>query len=389
MLSILKNKLLLITYLMTVLYALHYAIPVYATSSYLHQYFGSQAVSGIYMLGSILALLCSVKIAKTVKKFHASRYAIGVALAEMITVIWFGYTENLFLLAALFIIHFALQTLLFVSLNIFMESFSLHTNIGSIRGLFLAVFHVGILISPVIGGYILSVSSFSVLYLISALTLIPYLFLVSKYLSHVKEPAYHSINLLEALTKTLRNKNLRGAFVAKFMVEAFYAVMVIYSPLYLTTLGVPLTAYLSFIIPVALVPLVLLPYELGLLADKKYGEKEMLLIGLLLLTVTSFICVILTTSNILVWALVLFISRIGASFVDTMTFTYYFKKIGPEDPSFTALFINTYSMATIVVGAIGVAVSSFLVERPQLMFIILGCAILWSVTLVLPMKDTR
>lgn len=387
--SILRNRLLVVTYLMTFLYALHYAIPVYATSSYLHKFFSSSTVSLSYVAGSLLALIASVQIAKSIKKYHTYRFTMGVAILEMIVVALFGLTENIYLLPALFVAHFALQSLLFVSLNVFMESFSSHANVGSIRGLFLAVFHVGILISPVIGGYILSVSTFATLYVVAALVLFPYLFLVHHYLGHIKDPAYHTINLVEALRKALRNRNIRGAVVAKFLVECFYAVMVIYSPLYLATLGIPLTTYLGFIIPIALIPLVILPYELGYLADTKYGEKEMLIIGLLILTVTTFICVLLTTSSILIWALVLLISRVGASLVDTMAFTYYFKKIGPEDPSFTALFVNMYSLAIIITGAVGVIISPLLVERPQLMFVVLGVALAWGVTAVLPMKDTR
>ncbi|MBP6888364.1 MAG: MFS transporter [Candidatus Pacebacteria bacterium] len=387
--SILKNRLLLVTYLMTFLYALHYAIPVYATSSYLHKFFSSSTVSAAYVIGSLFALFASIHIAKSIKKYHTYRFTMGVALLEIAVIALFGLTEVTELLLPLFIIHFALQALLFVSLNVFMESFSAHANVGSIRGLFLAVLHVGILVSPIIGGYILAVSSFAVLYCVSALVLIPYLFLVHHYLGHIKDPAYHTVNLFDALRKALKNKNLRAAVIAKFLVECFYAVMVIYSPLYLATLGIPLTTYLGFIIPIALIPLVVLPYELGFLADTKYGEKEMLLIGLLLLTVTTFICVLLTTSSILIWALVLLVSRIGASLVDTMAYTYYFKKIGPEDPSFTALFINMTSVGVIATGAVGVGISPFLVERPQLMFVILGCAIAWGVTVVLPMKDTR
>ena len=136
-------------------------------------------------------------------------------------------------------------------------------------------------------------------------------------------------------------------------------------------------------------PLVILPYELGLLADKKFGEKEMLIIGLLILTITTFICVIITTKDIRVWTLLLLISRIGASFVETMAFSTYFKKTDVQDPSLTALFINMNGVGTLIVGTTGVIVAPFLGERPQLMFIILGCAILWSISYALPMRDTR
>lgn len=374
---------------MTFLYALHYAIPLYATSSYLHKYFNSSIVSAVYVLGSVLSLIASFHIAKSIKRFHTYEFTFGVAIAEIIVVTLFGHTENPYLLPIFFVTHFVLQTLLYICLNIFIESFSAHAKIGSIRGLFLAVLNLGILVSPLIGGFILSVSSFATLYTVASLLLIPYLFFLHKYLSHIKEPAYHELNLIEAATKAMKNVNIRAALIGEFTVQSFYSVMVIYSPIYLTAIGVPLTSYLGIILPLALLPLVILPYELGFLADKKFGEKEMLIIGLLILTVATFTCVILTTNDIRIWTLVFLVSRVGASFIETMSFSYYFKKVGNDDPSLTALFVNMYAVSTLVVGTVGVIVAPFLGERPQLMFLILGCAILWSISYVLPMKDTR
>ena len=387
--SILRNKLLLVTYGMTFLYALHYAIPLYATSSYLHTYFNSSIVSATYVAGSLLALIASLSLAKSIKRFHTYQFTFAVAFAEIVAITLFGHTENPYLLPIFFIIHYVLQVLLYICLNIFIESFSAHAKIGSIRGLFLAILSLGILISPMIGGVILSVSSFASLYTVAGLVLIPYLFFLHKYLQHIKEPAYYEVDIFSTITKAFRNKNLRAAIIAEFVVHAFYAVMIIYSPLYLSTLGIPLTSYLTIILPLALLPLVILPYELGLLADRKFGEKEMLIIGLLILTVTTFLCVIVTTNDIRVWVLLLLVSRIGASFVETMAFSYYFKKVGSEDPSLTALFINMAGASTLVVATVGVLVAPFLGDRPQLMFVILGCGILWSIAYVLPMKDTR
>lgn len=389
--AILRNKLLLATYAMTFLYALHYAIPLYATSSYLHKYFNSSIVSAIYVIGSVLGLLASLRVARSIKQFHTYNFTFGIALAEIIVVALFGNTENQYLLPIFFIIHFMLQTLLFICLNVFIESFSAHANTGSIRGFFLAILNLGIIISPLIGGKILALShgSFSALYTISALILVPYLYFLYKYLHHVKEPAYHEVDVITAGVKAFKNKNLRAVIIAELVLEAFYAVMIIYSPLYLALVGVSLTSYLTIILPIALLPLVILPYELGLLADTKFGEKEMLIIGLLTLTVTVFLCVVITTSDIRVWTILFLVSRIGASFVETMAFSYYFKKVDKEDPSLTALFINMRGLATLLVGTIGIIIAPFIGDRPQLMFIILGCAILWSISYVLPMKDTR
>ena len=387
--SILRNKLLVVTYAMTFLYALHYAIPLYATSSYLHKYFSSSIVSATYAVGSFLALLASLSLSKSIKRFHTYNFTFGLALAEITVVTLFGHTQNPYLLPVFFVIHYMLQTLLYICLNIFIESFSTHAKTGSIRGLFLAILSLGILVAPMIGGTILKVSSFSTLYTVAAFMLIPYLYFLHRFLYHIKEPAYHSVEVISTLRKAWRDKNLRAAIIAELVVQSFYAVMIIYSPIYLTSLGVPLTSYLTIILPLALLPLVILPYELGLLADRKFGEKEMLIIGLLILIVTTFLCVIVTSPDIRVWVLILLVSRIGAAFVETMAFSYYFKKSDTQDPSLTALFINMHGASTLIVSTVGFLVAPFLVTRPQLMFVILGCAIVWSISYVLPMRDTR
>jgi MFS family permease len=387
--AIIKNKLLVVTYLLTILYALHYGIPLYATSSYLHQYFNSSWVSALYMLGSFAALIGSMSVARYMRKFHSYGFTAAVVVAEIITVIAFGITQNPFFIGLFFAAHFLLQTLLYICLNVFIESFSKHAETGSIRGLFLTLLNIGILVSPIIGGVILSLSSFTMLYTVSALMLIPFLILLKIYLYHIDEPAYERINMLQALRSAWGNRNIRAALIAEFVVQCFYAVMIIYSPLYLATLGIPLTTYLGVILPFALIPLVVLPYELGYLADKKWGEKELMIGGLLVLALTVFLCVVVKSPNPTVWMLIFLLSRIGAACVETMAFAYYFKKVGPEDASLTAVFTNTLSAATITVGALGAAIGPFLVERPQLMFVILGIGILWSVSYVLPMRDTR
>lgn len=387
--GLIKNKLLIVTYLLTILYALHYGIPLYATSSFLHQYYGSSIVSMLYMIGSFAALFGSIHISRYMRKFHTYSFMAGLVIGEIVVTTAFGLSQSPLLIGVFFVLHFLLQTLLYICLNIYIESFSKHADTGSIRGLFLTLLNVGILISPVIGGAILTLYSFPALYIIASLLLLPFMVLTRTYLYHIEEPVYERLDMFQAFRQAWKNKNLRAALVAEFIVQCFYAVMIIYSPIYLATIGIPLTVYMTIIIPFALTPLVILPYELGLLADTKWGEKELLIGGLLILALTTFLCVIVRTPDTTLWILILIASRVGAACVETMAFAYFFKKISPEEASLTALFSNTLPVATITIGGIGILVGPLLVERPQLMFIILGCMILWSISYVLPMKDTR
>lgn len=385
--AILRNKLLLVTYALTILYALHYAIPLYATSSFLHTYFNSGYVSGLYVISSIATLLASLTITKSIKRFHTYGFTFFLVIAEIFATITFAITDNLFIIGLFFIIHTVLQAFLYICLNIFIESFSKHTETGSIRGLFLALLNGGILVSPIIGGTILAHSSFQILYIIASLTLIPFLYFLHKYLIHIKEPAYKSVDIVNALKIVTRNKNLKSIFITDLVVESFYATMIIYSPLYLVTLGIPLTVYLSYILPIALIPLVILPYEIGLFADNRHSEKNILIVGMLIMAVTTFLCVLLTDNDPRTWAILLLVSRIGTSLAETMAYTYFFKKIGPEDASLTALFMNIRGIAIILVGSIGFIFAPLLVNRPQLMFIILGCVILWGISHALKMQE--
>jgi protein-disulfide isomerase len=193
----------------------------------------------------------------------------------------------------------------------------------------------------------------------------------------------------DTLNKESADAEASGALVAMFLLESFYAVMVIYSPIYITSLGIPLAVYLSVIMPIALIPLILLPYELGRLADKRYGEKEILIIGLLVMVLSLLAIIVTESSNVLVWVGILLFSRIGAACTETMIFTYFFKKVDAEDVSLTALFGNIRSLATISIAALGVLVSPILVSYPGLMFLLLALMILYGITYIIPIKDTR
>jgi hypothetical protein len=110
----------------------------------------------------------------------------------------FGLTQNPYLLGLFFITHFLLQHFSMSVLNVFIESFSKHAETGSIRGLFLVLLNIGVLISPLIAGPSFRIASFSALYIVSALMLIPFVFLVRIYLYHIEEPAYDQVDMMQA-----------------------------------------------------------------------------------------------------------------------------------------------------------------------------------------------
>lgn len=384
-----RNKLLIATYVMTMLYALHYGIPLYATSSYLNTFFNSSIVGMLFLIGSVCTLLASLHFTKYLRRFHTYRFIMTIVISEIIATLIFALSTNTYLTAVAFIVHFFLQALIIIVLNLFVETFTSHTETGLVRGIFLTLLNLGILIAPFIGGAVLGLFGFKAVYIVASLLLIPFIFFLRRFMSHLPDPKYHSIDVPSAFRKAMENRNLRGALVSIFLLECFYAVMVIYLPLYITSLGIPLTTYLTAIVPIALIPLVILPYELGLVADKKLGEKELLIFGLLITAASLLAVSVVTTTVTIIWILILFISRVGAACVETMTYTYFYKKIDAEDASLTAVFTNMRSAATITVTGLGIVLSPLLIIHPQLMFVLLALALLFGITYVLPIHDTR
>lgn len=387
--NIIRNKLLIASFVMTILYAFHYGIPLYASSSFLHQYFGSSNISAIYMVGSIFTLLVSIHFTKYLHRFHTYNFTLMVVIAEILTTLAFALTKNTWVILLFFTIHFCLSTLIYIIVSMFIENLSPHSETGMIRGMFLTLLSLGILISPFIGAGLLSHGGYTELYVVSAMMLLPFIFFLKKYFEHMPDPVYKSLDMIQAGKRAFSNINLRGALVSILLLECFYAVMVIYSPIYLQSIGIPLTTYLSVILPIALIPFVIMPYELGIIADNKLGEKELLILGLIIMAITTMSIVVISTTNTIVWAGILIISRIGASCVETMAFTYYFKKISNHDASLVALISNMRSMAVVIVGFMGIIMAPLMVNYPGIMFIILALALLFGVTYVIPIKDTK
>ena len=375
-------------YLMTLLYAFHYGLPLYASSTYLGLTFTPSAMLGIYALSSVLTLVVSLRVAKYLRHFHTYQFTQGVVIADIIITLALSVSHNAFLIALFFITRFILTVFIYISLNTFVESFSPHHETGMIRGMFLTILNLGILISPFFGGQILAHSGYKVLYIVSACVLIPFIFLLHRFMHEIPEIRYTRIEILQAFNRARKDRNLGPILLALFLLECFYGVMIIYSPLYLGTLGISLTSYLTIILPIALLPLVILPYELGVLADTKIGEKELLISGLLLMSVVSMAIGLTTSSSIFVWILLLTISRIGASLVETMVFTYYFKKIASKDIGLITVFSNIRTLAIIAVPVIGIVVSPLVITYPSLMFILISILLLYGAIKNIPLQDT-
>ena len=80
-----------------------------------------------------------------------------------------------------------------------------------------------------------------------------------------------------------------------------------------------------------LVPFVILQYPMGILADKKFGEKDFLIFSVILMSLSTAIIYFTSVRSVLAWSIILFITRIGAALIEVLCDSYFYKQIDGQD----------------------------------------------------------
>jgi dipeptide/tripeptide permease len=223
------------------------------------------------------------------------------------------------------------------------------TSTGRIRTLFLTAGNLALIASPLITGMILDTGeSYWRVFALAATTLIPFviLMLVSR-MPQGKTPNF--VSMLESFSCLMKDKDLRATVLAHGTLQFFYHIAPLYISLYLhNVLGLPWLD-LGWMFALMLLPFVLLEYPAGWLADQKWGDKELLLAGFVLMG-TAFAALAFVTKDtmIMVIVILLILNRAGAALVEAMTEGHFFRRVSESDASTVTLFRMTRPVAALV-----------------------------------------
>lgn len=91
-----------------------------------------------------------------------------------------------------------------------------------------------------------------------------------------------------------------------------------------------------------------MPNILGHIEDVMKDEKQFIQFGTLGLIFSLALFSLVSSNSIIVWACILFISRIFASMTETSVNSYFFKKIGASDTATISLFQSSASLAYLI-----------------------------------------
>jgi MFS family permease len=171
------------------------------------------------------------------------------------------------------------------------------------------------------------------------------------------------------------------------MLQFFFGWMIIYTPLYLhENLGFDWSS-IGIIFTIMLLPYVLFEVPLGKLADTILGEKEILILGFIITAISTMAMAFMHTTELIPWIIILFITRVGASSIEVMNETYFFKKVRAEDTTAIEIFRIMRPAGYILAPLVASAFIPFIEAR--YLFLIIGLTMFIGVYAGARIVDTK
>ena len=325
---------------------------------------------------------------KVINKLTNLRSLLLISVISIISLLLLGIAQQPIAILMLFAIQYICLILIVINTDVALETISDDEHTGRIRGRHLTILNIGWLISPLLMGLIVSIGSFQLIYLVAGIIM-----LINTIIIYINRDLitdhkdYHVHKLGNLLASLNNNRNLRKIFTLAFVLRFFFCLMVLYTPIYLNqTVGFDWQT-ISIIFTIMLLPFVLFGIPAGQIADRWLGEKEIMITGLILMLGTTTIMFFYTAHSAIIWALLLFLGRVGAAIFEAMQESYFFKHVNGDDLDLVSLFRDVRPFAWLV----GTGLSAIILYFFPIHFIFLFLSIVLVLSLypALTIKDTK
>lgn len=380
------SRALFVLYLVGFLFALNQALPAYINSTFLASFATEKSVGVIYTIASAITVVLFFLLPRLLRQFGNYRLAFWLFILDIVSMLGLASARSFWAAVGFFVCVFVVTFLSTFTLDIFLESNSRDSYTGSIRGVYMTIINNAWVFAPLLAGLILTDGDYWKIYLTGAFLILPALFLLRGGFKKFKNPPYRSVAIWSTLKTIWRQQDLFRIFSVSFLLGFFYTWMIIYTPIYLHQhLGFSWQT-IGLIFTIMLLPFVLTEAPLGKLADKKWGEKEILSIGLVIMALSTGALTFVNSTSIVLWAALLFTTRIGASAVEIMSETYFFKKVQSSQADIISLYRATRPAAYIV-GPLVASVLFVFIDF-KMIFLALGIIMLGGLWFSLRLRDT-
>ncbi|KKP87323.1 MAG: Permeases of the major facilitator superfamily [Parcubacteria group bacterium GW2011_GWC1_35_8] len=380
------NKNRKIIYLAGFVFSLSLALISYINSSFISSFIDEKLVGTIYALASFVSIFALLLIPKIFRRIGAYKFLLWAIGLNALSILLFSLSKNALNAIVFFILIFTFNILIYSSLDELLKISSRDSATGKIRGSYLTFCNLAWIIAQLAFGTILGGFSLRMIYLVSFVMMLLFFVISHSYLSDIRDPKYDQTTTKKYILEFFRNKNLFRAYGISFLLQFFYAWMVIYTPIYLSIhLGFSWKE-IGIIFAIMLLPFIILDIPLGKFSDK-IGERKMLMFGFTIASLATLSLFFIQIHAVWIWALLLFITRIGAANIEVMSEAYFFKHIKPEEEQFIQVYRSSSPVAYILGPLLAFVVFIF-IPSFNLIYTILGIIMLFGVYLSSTIKKS-
>ncbi|KKU54385.1 MAG: Major facilitator superfamily [Candidatus Moranbacteria bacterium GW2011_GWE2_47_10] len=324
-----KKKIKLITFL-SFLMGVGGSSLYYIISSYLEESVGEANVGIVYSFTYLALFFLLLNFHKLINKFGKARIFFVLQFVKIVILTMLGILPVASFDAVLVVGFLMLSYITWVEMDIILESFSMDKVSGRIRGLYLVAHSLGYMVGPIVSTQLLGKFGFPSVFLFGMLLNSIFFIVTLLHFRMMKAEMREVPGIRKLMKKVMADKNLRGIYIVSTVLEIFYTLMVVYMPIYLLNQGLS-WAQIGLIISLIHVPYLVLQYPAGMLADRKFGEKEMIIGSLLLLGFSTTYIYSIESPSFFVWLAVLMVTRVGASILEILRDSYFYKQVDAGD----------------------------------------------------------
>lgn len=363
-------------YILSFLFTLHIALSAYINSTFLIRIISEKYVGILFAIASLVTLVFLSKSVNILKHFGNRKFILYSLLVNMLSLVGMITSKNPYIIGSSFVLLSATNTLIVFSIDIFIEHFGDPKTVGKTRGLYLTIINLAWMLTPLAtallitqeGGY---VSIYILSFIATVVMTIGLLFSVKTF----EDKTYKKTPFLETYRYLKTNRHMLAITMINFILQFFFALMVVYMPIYLYQhIGLGWDQ-IGVIFTIMLAPFTIFGLPVGILVDKYHVKKRTLLfIGIIIMSISTFFISYITTKSVALWSLVLFITRMGASITETTSEIYFFTHIGEEDTYLLSIFRDMTPVAYLIAPIVSTVIFIFLPLK--FLFAILGIIIL-------------
>lgn len=363
-------------------------LPYLVYSTFLATYIPESAVGLVFATGSVLAGIAVLVTPHLFRTYRTHRVLIVAACLAGIALISLSLKPALGLVIGFFLVAWVGGWIVALALDVILEKIvgTREEGTGSSRAVFLTASNIAVAIASLIIAGALTNGDYWRVFIIGAGAFFACAYLSFRFFSTITHVEQANVKIGDAVSLVLKNSSLTAVMGTHTLLQFLFVWSNIYIPLYLHNHANLSWAAIGTILALAMLPYIFLQVPIGYLADKKFGEKEFIIAGLIIAGACFFGLSLAHGANVVTLALLVIGIHIGGALLEIATETYFFKKVAARDSELISVFRALRQFATILGPVLG---SIMLFYTPfEYAFAVFGFVILLGIPVSFKIKDT-